>query len=214
MTTEIEVQYKILSLEQQEQESKTINLRISKTNNMYIIHRALIKHKHEHRQGNANCKNRSQIRGGGKKPWKQKGTGKARAGSIRSPLWKGGGVIFGPKTKNHTKKLNKKESQLAVRNLLYNKKNKTIILDNLDFSYIQPKTKLFLEIIKQLEIDINKRILLIIANKYINIYLSIRNIKNIEMIEASQINISSLINAEHIIMESKALDIIQKIYNG
>ena len=180
---------------------------------MYIIHRALIKNQHEHRQGNANCKSRSQIRGGGRKPWKQKGTGKARAGSIRSPLWKGGGVIFGPKTKNYKKKLNKKESQLAIRNLLYNKKSQTIIVDQLDLPYKQPKTKLFLEIIKKLEINLNRKILLIVTSKHPNLYLSIRNIKNIEIIEANQININSLIHSDYIIMESKALDIIQKTYN-
>merc|ERR1712153_281954 len=95
----------------------------------YLIHKDILRHQISKKQGTASTKTRSEVRGGGRKPWKQKGTGRARAGSNRSPLWKGGGVIFGPKPKTMQHKLNKKEFQLALRTLLYNKKNNLFVFD-------------------------------------------------------------------------------------
>ncbi len=141
MTNQVEVKYDILSPDGIIKNSKTINLQVSESKKMYSIHRALVKQLHNKRKGNANCKSRSEVQGGGKKPWKQKGTGRARAGSIRSPLWKGGGIIFGPKTKSYIKKLNKKEQQLALRNILYNKKNYTTIVENFNLLSNSVSTK-------------------------------------------------------------------------
>lgn len=216
MTTKVKVTYDILSTQGIIQDSKTIKLQVSKSKNMYTVHRALIKHLHEKRKGNANCKSRSQVQGGGKKPWKQKGTGRARAGSIRSPLWRGGGVIFGPKGKQYTKKLNKKEQQLALRNILYNKKDNTIIVE--DFNPLStsssPNTKSIIKKIHKLNIKTTSKILIIVAKKDMNLYLSTRNLKNIELIAANQINLLSIINAKSIMIETKALDIIEEVYNG
>jgi len=144
------IEYKIKSFKE---DTKTVRLNISNSNAMYNIHRSAIKQLHEKRQGNANCKTRSEVRGGGKKPWKQKGTGRARAGSNRSPLWRGGGVIFGPQTKEYNKKINKKEKHLALCNLLYNKKDCTISFNSSTFELEQPKTKLFINKLKDLCID-------------------------------------------------------------
>nr|YP_010728947.1 ribosomal protein L4 [Lithothamnion corallioides]WEA77069.1 ribosomal protein L4 [Lithothamnion corallioides] len=214
MTNKVEIKYDILSPEGIIKDSKTINLQVSESKNMYTVHRALIKQLNNKRRGNANCRSRSEVQGGGKKPWKQKGTGRARAGSIRSPLWKGGGVIFGPKTKSYTKKLNKKEQQLALRNILYNKKNNTIIIENFDLLSTSTSTKAVVEKIHRLNIKITERLLIIAAKKNSNLYLSTRNIKNIELIAANQINPLSMINAKNIIIETKALDIIKELYNG
>jgi len=181
---------------------------------MYTIHKAIVKQLNEQRQGNANCKTRSQVRGGGRKPWKQKGTGRARVGSIRSPLWRGGGVIFGPKTKEYNQKINKKERQLAIRNMLYNKKDFTIAINQSLFKLDQPKTKMFLETIKTIKIDHNEKILIVMAKKHINTYLSARNLNNIEIIAADQINLLSIIKAKHILIEVDAIKIIEQVYNG
>lgn len=99
-----------------------LNLNIVEKSGNYLVHKDLLRHQTLQRQATSSTKTRSQVRGGGRKPWKQKGTGRARAGSNRSPLWKGGGVIFGPKPKMVTFKLNKKERRLALQTLLYNKK--------------------------------------------------------------------------------------------
>ena len=213
MTNKVNITYNILALEGIVRNSKTIQLKVSQDNSMYIIHRALIKQLNDKRYGNAHCKTRSSVRGGGKKPWKQKGTGRARAGSIRSPLWKGGGVIFGPKSKEYKQKLNKKEQKLALRNILYNKQNSTTIIEDCLLTSQKPSTKKIIKKIEGLKIDLTNKILIIVANKDANTYLSTRNIKNIELVAANQINILSVIHAKNIIMEVKALDIIGEVYN-
>ena len=212
MTTDIK--YEIASVPQLQNKTTLIQLRISEFNQMYIIHKSIIKQLHEKRQGNANCKTRSEVRGGGKKPWKQKGTGRARAGSIRSPLWRGGGIIFGPKTEEYKIKVNKKERQLAIRNILYNKKDFTIALNTSFLQLEQAKTQNFLEKIKQLNIDIKAKILIIMAQKNHNIYLASRNLKNIEIIAANQLNTLSIIKAKYILIEIDAINIIKTTYNG
>lgn len=199
------IKYQIKSLQQ---ESKLIQVRISESNAMYSIHRLAVQQLHEQRQGNANCKTRSEVRGGGKKPWKQKGTGKARAGSIRSPLWRGGGVIFGPKTKIYKQKINKKEKLLGINNLLYNKKDFTIAVDSSFLALNEPKTKVFLQKINILNISKTTKLLIIMAKKNLNTYLATRNLKNIEIISAKDLNLLSIIKAEHILIENNAIDII------
>merc|ERR1711920_1206310 len=97
-----------------------------------LIHRDILRHQLSQKQGTVSTKTRSEVRGGGKKPWQQKGTGRARAGSSRSPLWKGGGVIFGPKPRTTNLKLNKKERNLALQTLFYNKRNNILVIENLE----------------------------------------------------------------------------------
>ena len=116
----------------------TLNLRVAKEESAkHIVHRSLRLQMANNRQGTASTKTRSEVRGGGRKPWRQKGTGRARAGSIRSPLWRGGGVIFGPKPKVVTHKLNKKEFQLALRTLLFNKRESLVVFDNFEIEIAQ-----------------------------------------------------------------------------
>jgi large subunit ribosomal protein L4 len=112
--------------------SHELKLNVLETSGNYLLHKDLLRHYTSQKQGTVSTKTRSEVRGGGRKPWRQKGTGRARAGSNRSPLWKGGGVIFGPKPKKTILKLNKKERRLALQTLLYNKKNNILIIDNLE----------------------------------------------------------------------------------
>lgn len=204
------IEYKIKSFPE---DTRIMKLSISNSNAMYSIHRLAIKQLHEQRQGNANCKTRSEVRGGGRKPWKQKGTGRARAGSIRSPLWRGGGVIFGPKTKEYRKKINKKEKHLAICNLLYNKKNFTISFNASLFKFEQPKTKFFLQKLKTLNIDPLVKVLIIVTQKDLNIQRAMNNLKNVDLISIKQLNIVAIIKAKYILIENEAIDIINQLSN-
>lgn len=201
------IEYQIKSFKQ---EPQNIKLRTSKLNAMYHIHKAVVHQLLQKRQGNANCKTRSEVNGGGKKPWKQKGTGRARAGSIRSPLWRGGGVIFGPKTKMYQQKLNKKEKALAINDILYNKKDYTIALPTNFFSIDKPKTKQFLHKLADLDLEKNVKVLIIMATKTINTYLATRNLKNIEIIMAEHLNLLAIIKADYVLIENNAIEIINR----
>lgn len=200
-------------------ENKYFNFNFNKNQKeqMYIVHKAITHHLNSSRQGSSNTKTRSEVRGGGRKPWKQKGTGKARAGSIRSPLWKGGGVIFGPKYKNYITKLNKKEKKLATKILIYNKQNHTIIIDQIAEQIDKPNTKSILKKLNNLNIKINEnyiKLLIIIENYHKNLYLSIRNLPNVELTTANNINMLSLIKANKIITTHNALEIINQKYKN
>jgi len=189
-----------------------IKLTVSETAGNYLLHRDLLRHYSSQRQGTASTKTRGEVRGGGRKPWKQKGTGRARAGSNRSPLWKGGGVIFGPKPKQSFLKLNKKERQLALRTLLYNKKNNIVILENLETETIEPKTKSFLKICQNCSINLDQRLLVIVSKKTMSLKLATQNLTNVELISASNLNTFSLLKAKQIILTPLAINDIKEIY--
>lgn len=214
--TEQELEYPVLTSNYNDTILRSIRLKINEYKSMYLAHRALVQQLNNRRQGNANTKTRSEVRGGGKKPWKQKGTGRARAGSTRSPLWKNGGVIFGPKHKIYNIKLNKKEKQLALKNIIHNKFNSTIIVEQFLTNIQEPSTKFLLEQIKNLGLPINReiKILIITTSKNKNLYLSTRNLYNINLINANQLNIVALLKANYLIITLDALSIITKTYNA
>jgi large subunit ribosomal protein L4 len=189
-----------------------IILNVSETAGNYLLHRDLLRHYSSQRQGTVSTKTRGEVRGGGRKPWKQKGTGRARAGSNRSPLWKGGGVIFGPKPKKSFLKLNKKERQLALRTLLYNKKNNILIIENLETEIIEPKTKSFLKICQNCSINLDQKLLVIVSKKTMPLKLATQNLKNVELISASNLNTFSLLKAKQIILTPLAIKDIKEIY--
>lgn len=189
-----------------------LKLNVLETSGNYLLHKDILRHYSSQKQGTVSTKTRSELRGGGRKPWKQKGTGRARAGSNRSPLWKGGGIIFGPKPKKIFLKLNKKERRLALQTLLYNKKNNILIIENLEKEITEPKTKNFLKICKDCSIDLNQKILVIVSNKTIPLKLAIQNLKNIELISASNLNTISLLKAKQIILTPLAINYIKEIY--
>jgi|TARA_B110000240_G_scaffold131930_1_gene146467 large subunit ribosomal protein L4 len=189
-----------------------LKLKILENSGNYLVHKDILRHHISKKQGTSSTKTRSEVRGGGAKPWKQKGTGRARAGSNRSPLWKGGGVIFGPKPKTTEYKLNKKERRLALQTLLYNKKDNILLIENLENSFETPKTKEFCKACQNCGINLDQKILLVVSVKTESLKLSVQNIKNVELICASQLNTLSLIRAKQIILTPLAVNDIKETF--
>jgi large subunit ribosomal protein L4 len=189
-----------------------LKLNVLETSGNYLLHKDLLRHHNSQRQGTVSTKTRSEVRGGGRKPWRQKGTGRARAGSNRSPLWRGGGVTFGPKPRKFELKLNKKERRLALQTLIYNKRNKLVIIDNLESELTEPKTKAFLKICKDCEISVDQKILVVTSKKTPTLKLATQNLKNVELISASHLNTLSLLRAQQIILTPLAINDIKEIY--
>lgn len=190
-----------------------IELKVQKKNNNFLVHRAFIYELVKRRNYTASTKTRSEVSGGGRKPWKQKGTGRARAGSIRSPLWRGGGVTFGPKPKKTSIKLNRKEWQLALRNTLVSRRDNICVLDGSELSSIL-KTKDFINKLKNIGISLtnNKKILVIYEERNLSLCSSIKNIPNINFTVANNLSVTALLNAQTIITTTNALKIIEKTY--
>jgi large subunit ribosomal protein L4 len=193
-------------------ESHELKLNVLENSGNYLLHKDIVRHSNSQTQGTSSTKTRSEVRGGGRKPWRQKGTGRARAGSSRSPLWKGGGVIFGPKPKKVFLKLNKKERRLALQTLLYNKKNNIILIEDLENGISEPKTKNFLKICEYCKINLDQKVLVIVSKKTLPLKLATQNLKNIELISASNINTLSLLKAKQIILTPLAINDIKEIY--
>jgi len=187
-------------------------LNVLEVSGNYLLHKDLLRHSNLQRQGTSSTKTRSEVRGGGRKPWRQKGTGRARAGSNRSPLWKGGGVTFGPKPKKIVLKLNKKERRLALRTLLYSKKNDILVIENLENEILEPKTKTFVKVCQNCSVPLNQKVLVIVSNKTVPLKLATQNLKNVELISASNLNTFSLLKAKQILLTPQAINDIKEIY--
>lgn len=178
-----------------------------------LIHRAYLTQIKTSRKYLASTKTKSEVRGGGKKPWKQKGTGNARAGSSRSPLWKGGGVSFGPKPRVVSKKINKKERRLAILSALYLKKQQFIFVDDFKFDKsANIKTKTLTTFINEVGVKMKEKTLFILTEPNKNFWLASRNLKNVEVTTASCLNIKQLLSTNHIILSNASLDSINSIY--
>jgi large subunit ribosomal protein L4 len=191
----------------------TLELRVAKEENAsHIVHRALTRQMNNARQGNASTKTRSEVRGGGRKPWRQKGTGRARAGSIRSPLWRGGGVIFGPKPRDFEVKMNKKERRLALRTAFQSRTEDMIVVEEFAEQFPRPKSKELLSAIARWGIEPDTKVLLILPEPQLNVYLSGRNIELVNVILATSLNVYDVLAADKIIVTSTALAKIQEIY--
>jgi large subunit ribosomal protein L4 len=194
--------------------SATLELAVAREENAsHIVHRALIRQTNNARQGNASTKTRAEVRGGGRKPWKQKGTGRARAGSIRSPLWRGGGVIFGPAPKDYNMKMNRKERRLALRTALMSRHEDIIVVEEFATNLAQPKTKEFVNALTRWGIESGQKVLLIVPEVEDNLLLSTRNVANVKTISASGLNVFDLLNADRIIATANAIAKIQEVYN-
>ena len=176
-----------------------------------LIHRAYLTQLKNSRKYLASTKTKSEVRGGGKKPWKQKGTGNARAGSSRSPLWKGGGVSFGPKPRVVTKKINKKERRLAILSALYLKKQQFIFVDDLSLNS-NVKTKTVTKLLTDLGLKNNEKTLFILTEPDKQFWLASRNLKNVEVTAANCLNIKQLLSTNHIILSNASLDSINSTY--
>jgi large subunit ribosomal protein L4 len=194
--------------------SATLELAVAREENAsHIVHRALIRQTNNARQGTACAKTRAEVRGGGRKPWKQKGTGRARAGSIRSPLWRGGGVIFGPKPKDYNMKMNRKERRLALRTALMSRIEDIIVVADFATNVAQPKTKEFVQAMTRWGVEADSKVLIIVAEVEDNTLLSVRNIAKVKMISASGLNVFDLLNADQIVATAEAIAKIQEVYN-
>ena len=192
--------------------TQELKLNVLETSGNYLLHKDLLRHYNSQRQGTVSTKTRSEVRGGGRKPWRQKGTGRARAGSNTSPLWKGGGVIFGPKPKTVSIKLNKKERRLALQTLLYNKKNNILVIENLENGLTDSKTKNFVTICTNCSVNLDQKVLVVVSEKTPMLKLATQNIPNVELILASNLNTFSLLNAKQILVTPLALTTIKEIY--
>ena len=178
-----------------------------------LIHRAYLTQLKNSRSYLASTKTKSEVRGGGRKPWKQKGTGRARAGSSRSPLFVGGGVTFGPKPRIVSKKINKKERRLAILSALYLKKKQFIFVNEMAFNdATMIKTKNVLKMISDLGLNTNEKILFILTKPNKEFWLASRNLKNVEVTTSNCLNIEQLLKTTHIILSNTSLDSINSIY--
>lgn len=203
-----------------ENESATLNLKVPEYYNSstvsdksnYVIYRAFHTQTTNERQGTRSTKTRAEVRGGGRKPWKQKGTGRARAGSNRSPLWKGGGVTFGPKPKEFSQKINRKEWRLSLRLLLLKKQELITVIENLNMSSF--KTKDFVKTITDLGTNPTQKTVIIVPTIDENLRRSTRNLQNIRVLEARCLNIKDLLLTKSIIVAKESLKIIEETYNN
>lgn len=183
---------------------------LDKKKSIGLIHKIyLIKLKNQ-RTYTASTKTKSEVRGGGKKPWRQKGTGNARAGSIRSPLWCGGGVSFGPKPRVVKKKANKKERKLAILSAFYLKENSFRVVENEKFEIKELlKTK---NILKNLNINTSESTLIIVPKTNYFFWKSLKNFKNLKVTQADSLSLVDLLNFKEIILSNKSIEIINNTY--
>ncbi|MDZ8185110.1 MAG: 50S ribosomal protein L4 [Nostoc sp. ChiSLP02] len=193
----------------------SFELRVAKEETAsHIVHRALVRQTTNARQGTASTKTRSEVRGGGRKPWRQKGTGRARAGSIRSPLWRGGGVIFGPKPRDFNLKMNRKERRLALRTAFIGRIDDLIVVEEFSEQLSRPKTKDLVAALARWGAAPETKTLLILSEFPENVYLSARNIENLKLIAADQLNVYDLLHADKIVLTTSALEKIQEVYGA
>ncbi|MCF8242204.1 MAG: 50S ribosomal protein L4 [Melioribacteraceae bacterium] len=173
--------------------------------NDHVVYLAVKAHLANKRQGTHKAKERNEVRGGGRKPWRQKGRGTARAGTSRSPIWVGGGRIFGPKPRDYSQKLNKKVSVLARKSALsYKAKAEQIVIVE-DFNFDEPKTKDFAKILDALKIS-GKRALLLTNGTLLNVYKSGRNIPKVNIVEANKASTYDLVNNQVLLLQQSAVE--------
>lgn len=178
-----------------------------------LIHRVYLTQLKNSRKYTASTKTKSEVRGGGRKPWKQKGTGNARAGSRRSPLWVGGGVTFGPKPRTVSRKVNKKERRLAILSALYLKKKEFVFVEENALSNFNViKTKETLKLLQTLNVSTTKKILFVLSAPNKNLWLATRNLKNVVITTAKCLNLKQLLHTHHIILSQSSLDLINSTY--
>lgn len=178
--------------------------------NEHVVHQVITAQLAAIRRGTASTKTRSEVRGGGRKPWRQKGTGRARHGTIRSPLWVGGGITFGPKPRSYKKKVNKKMKRLALRSILTEKVNndQLKIIDELD--YDKPKTKQVINLIKDFDLE-DKKVLIVLPEKNKNVYLSARNLPKVDTMVLDAMNAYQLLDNEYILVLEEAAQKIEEV---
>ena len=176
--------------------------------NNKVLYDAIILTRASLRQGTHDTKNRAEVRGGGRKPWRQKGTGHARQGSIRAVQWRGGGIAFGPTPRDYSKKMNRKERRLALLSALSTKVADMVVVEELTLA--TPKTIDMVALLKGLNLE-NTNTLVIVKELDENIILASRNLENVVLIEASEVNVLDLISADKILTTEEALKKIEEV---
>jgi large subunit ribosomal protein L4 len=180
--------------------------------NDHVLYLAVKAYLANQRQGTHKTKEKNEVRGGGKKPWRQKGRGGARAGSIRSPLWVGGGTIFGPKPRDYRQKLNKKVISLARKSALSYKAKSNQILVVEDFNFEAPKTKEFIKILNALQLK-GKKTLLLTNGTLENVYKSGRNVERMNILEANKASAYDLLNNQILLLQKSAINLLESTFN-
>ena len=177
--------------------------------NEHLVHLAVVAQLANDRQGTQKAKTRSEVRGGGRKPWRQKGTGHARQGSIRSPQWTGGGVVFAPTPRDYSKKMNKKEKRIALKSVLTSRVNdgKFIVVDELKFD--EPKTKEFAKVMDNLKAE---KALVVLNDNDTNVVKSAANIPTVKTASTNTINVYDILKYDTVIVTQDAVKTIEEVY--
>ncbi|WP_320677713.1 50S ribosomal protein L4 [Prochlorococcus sp. MIT 1300] len=191
----------------------SLDLKVAKeTTAVDLMHRAVLRQQAHMRQGTASTLTRSEVRGGGRKPYKQKGTGRARQGSIRTPLRPGGGIIFGPKPRSYSLAMNRKERRLALRTALMARVSDLVVVKGFGVDLKAPKTKEITAALQRLGISSDSKVLIILSDPSEIISRSVRNLEKVKLIAADQLNVFDLLHANSLVVGEKALSQIQEVY--
>jgi large subunit ribosomal protein L4 len=191
----------------------TLSLKVAKENSAAdLLHRAVVRQLANARQGTASTLTRAEVAGGGRKPYKQKGTGRARQGSIRTPLRPGGGVIFGPKPRSYELGMNRKERRLALRTALMSRSADITVVKDFGKGLETPKTKDITAALARFDIAAEAKVLLVIDGASDAVKLSVRNLEKVKLIAADQLNVFDLLHANKLVLNEEALAKIQEVY--
>ena len=177
--------------------------------NEHLVHMAVVQQLANNRQGTQKAKTRSEVRGGGRKPWRQKGTGHARQGSTRAPQWTGGGVVFAPVPRDYSFKMNRKEKRAALKSALTSRvqENKLVVVDELKFDEI--KTKKFAEVLKNLNLD---KALVVLNENDENVVMSAKNIPTVKTTQINTINVYDVLKYNTVVLTKAAAESIEEVY--
>ena len=191
----------------------SLDLKVAKeTTANDLMHRAVLRQQAHSRQGTASTLTRAEVRGGGRKPYKQKGTGRARQGSIRTPLRPGGGIVFGPKPRSYNLAMNRKERRLALRTALMARVEDMVVVKDFGNSLEAPKTREITDALGRLGVAADAKVLIILSNASEVVRRSVRNLEKVKLISADQLNVFDLLNANSLVVGETALATIQEVY--
>ena len=205
----------VLDWQGKEAGESSIDLKTAKESSAAdLLHRAVLRQQAHSRQGTASTLTRSEVRGGGRKPYKQKGTGRARQGSIRTPLRPGGGIVFGPKPRKYNLEMNRKERRLALRTALMSRISDAKIIKDFASKLEVPKTSEIVALLKRVGIDSDGKILIILNKPSEIIKRSITNLEKVKLISADQLNVFDLLNANSLVIGEDALSTIKEVYGN
>jgi large subunit ribosomal protein L4 len=191
----------------------TLQLNVAKESSATdLLHRAVVRQLANARQGTASTLTRAEVAGGGRKPYKQKGTGRARQGSIRTPLRPGGGIVFGPKPRSYELAMNRKERRLALRTALMSRTDDILVVKGFGTGIDTPKTREITAALQRLGIETGTKVLLVLDGATEAVKLSVRNLEKVKLIAADQLNVFDLLNAGKLVVSEEALAKIQEVY--